>query len=114
MNDEIKVLVLADHPPIIAKTKTEHRENGDCYVLEDPLNIMYSQNTQNNSPVYAVQDPLTLSTDSTIEILPDRVLYTYNPLPEIIAQYNYMLLNTITPIPFEENDEKPSIKVDVN
>jgi len=93
--DEIKIVNLITGPPIIAKVSVD----GDYYVLEDPYNIIYTESKEKGGkPRFTVFDVLALSSDSDIEVAKKHVLFSYTPLPEIIDQYNAMMLNQLTPI----------------
>ncbi len=93
--DEIKIMNMVAGPPIIAKASVED----DHYVLEDPFNIIWSESTdENKGPKFTVFDVLALSSDSSIDVAKRHVLFTHTPLPEIIDQYNAMLMNNLTPI----------------
>jgi len=93
--DEIKIVNLIGAPPIIAKVSVEE----DYYILEDPYNIVYTESKEEGGkPRFAVYDVLALSSDSDIEVAKKHVLFTHSPLPEIIDQYNAMMLNNLTPI----------------
>ena len=97
--NEIKIMNMVAGPPIIAKVSVED----DHYVLEDPFNIIWSESTdKNKGPKFTVFDVLALSSDSSIDVAMIHVLFTHNPLPEIIDQYNAMMLNKLTPIPSDD------------
>ena len=98
---EIKITHLVSGAPIIAKVALEFRDGGDYYILEDPLNILYSK-AEDGKPKFTVFEMLVLSSDSSIEVAKHNMLYSYTPLPEIIDQYNAMLLNKF--IPIEDDD----------
>ena len=92
---EIKILNLINGPPIIAKIETNTKSQ-TC-VLEDPFNILYTKQ-EADEPKFSVFEMLILSADSTIEVAKDKILFSYTPLPEIVDQYNTMLLNKFIPI----------------
>jgi len=93
--DEIKIVNLIAGPPIIAKVSVEE----DYYILEDPYNIVYTESKKEaGKPKFAVYDVLALSSDSDIAVAKKHVLFSHSPLPEIIDQYNAMMLNRLTPI----------------
>jgi len=93
---EVKILTLVGGPLIIAKVDFDSKKN--CYTLENPLNIVFSTQKENDKPKFSVFEMLMLSSESTIEIKENNILYSYLPLPEIIDQYNTMLLNKLIPI----------------
>jgi hypothetical protein len=92
---EIKIVNLIAGPPIIAKVTIED----GYYTLDDPFNIIYTQpKEEGGKPRFTVFDVLALSSDSSIEVAKKHVLFCHAPLPEIIDQYNAMMLNQLTPI----------------
>jgi hypothetical protein len=93
--DEIKIVNLIAGPPIIAKVSIED----DYYVLEDPFNVVWSEaKGDDEQPRFTVFDVLALSSDTEIEVAKKHVLFSHTPLPEIVEQYNAMMLNKLTPI----------------
>ena len=93
--DEIKIVNLITGPPIIAKVSIEE----GYYILEDPYNIVYVQpKEEGGKPRFTVFDVLALSSDSDIAVAKKHVVFSYTPLPEIVDQYNAMMLNRLTPI----------------
>jgi hypothetical protein len=93
--DEIKIVNLISGPPIIAKVSIEE----GYYILEDPYNIIYTESQEEGGkPRFVVFDVLALSSDSFIEVAKNHVIFSHSPLPEIVDQYNAMMLNQLTPI----------------
>jgi hypothetical protein len=93
--NEIKIVNLITGAPIIAKVSVED----DYYVLEDPFNILYvPPKEEGGRPTFTVFDMTVLSSESEIEVATKHVMYCNTPTPEIIEQYNNMLLNHLTPI----------------
>ena len=93
---EIKIINLISGAPIIAKVDIDPKTEN--YILEDPLTIVYGQKNKDDTPKFSAFQLLILSIDSVIEVSKNNVLYSYNPLPEIVDQYNTMLLNQLIPI----------------
>ena len=93
---EVKILTLLSGPPIIAKVDFDSKKK--CYILEDPLNIIYSKKEEDDDPRISAFKVLILSAENTIEIKENNILYAYAPLPEIIDQYNRMILDKLIPI----------------
>ena len=96
---EIKIVNLVAGPPIIAKVSIED----DYYILEDPFDVIWSEaESGDEQPKFTVFDVLALSSDTEIEVAKKHVLFSHTPLPEIVEQYNAMMLNKITPIPSDD------------
>ena len=93
---EVKILTLVGGPTIIAKVDFNSKKN--CYVLENPLNIVFSAQKETGKPKFSVFEILMLSSESTIEINENNILYSYLPLSEILDQYNTMILNKLIPV----------------
>jgi len=92
---EIKIVNLLSGCPVIAKVSIEE----DYYILEDPFEFIWNEPTSTDEqPRFRVFDMLALSSDTEIEVAKKHVLYSHTPLPEIVDQYNAMMLNKITPI----------------
>ena len=104
ITDEIKMVTLVSGGPIIAKVSTNMGNlEDDYYILEDPFSVVWSESTdKNKGPKFTVFDVLALSSDTQIEVATKHVLFFHTPLPEIVDQYNTMLLNNLTPI--SDND----------
>jgi len=101
--DEIKMVTLVSGGPIIAKVSTQRKLEDDYYILEDPFSVVWSESAdENKGPKFTVFDVLALSSDTQIEVATKHVLFFQTPLPEIVDQYNTMLLNNLTPI--SDND----------
>ena len=92
---EDKILQLVYGPPAIAKVDFDTKTKK--YILEDPLTIVYGQK-ENEKPRFSILELMMLSSDNIIEVMENNVIYSYTPLPEIIDQYNAMLLTRLIPI----------------
>ena len=99
MNDEsVKVVHLVSGPPLVAKVVVDDQK----LQLEDPLTMTYSSDTDPNdpmeSPKFTVRELLVLAEKSTIEVDRQNVLYRYTPLPEIVEQYNAVMVSKLTKV----------------
>ena len=99
MNDEsVKVVDLVSGPRLVAKVAVDDQK----LQLEDPLTMAYSSDTDPNdpmkSPKFTVRELLVLAEKSTIEVDRQNVLYSYTPLPEIVEQYNAVMVNKLTKV----------------
>ena len=91
--NEIKLVNLTTGgAPIIAKVAIKD----EYYILEDPFNILYvTPKEPTGEPKFNVFDMLVLSSDSSIEISSKHILFCNTPLPEILDQYNAMMMNKL-------------------
>jgi len=105
MSEEaVKVIHMISGPPVIAKVnvKSNKRNNGDIFELEDPLTMVYAPDTDledpEASPKFTVRELLVLAEKSTIEVDSRNVLFSYIPIAEIIEQYNAVMVNKLTKV----------------
>ena len=94
----MKVVHLVSGPPLVAKVAVDDQK----LQLEDPLTMTYTSNTNLDDPMqsprFTVRELLVLAEKSTIEVDRQNVLYSYTPLPEIVEQYNAVMVNKLTKV----------------
>ena len=96
-SDGVKVLQLATGSLIVAKTR-RLISPGNTWELEDPLQILYKEVEGQPKPRFVLFEMLVFAAEKTIVVKDEHVIYQYTPLPEILDQYNTILLNTLTKV----------------
>tara|TARA_Y100001949_G_scaffold168960_1_gene168309 strand:+ start:665 stop:1045 length:381 start_codon:yes stop_codon:yes gene_type:complete len=119
MRKQVLIISLDGGFLIISKVSVEgdvqervYARPGKIYLLEDPLGISYNSNPnidpKEDTP-FSVIDILVMSDTNEIKIHEDKVAYFYPPSPDIIHQYNQVLLSKLEPIPGNEEEEEEEL-----